>query len=57
MTLAEFFNPKFFNTLIMCLYLINAVWWAYHKSYADMWYWLSALSITACVTWGYARGD
>ena len=48
-------NPKTFNFIIMTLYLINAGWWWYHGSTADMFYWLSALAITATVTFGYAR--
>lgn len=49
------FDPKVFNYLIMILYGLNAGNWALHRSWADMCYWLSALAITATVTWGYAR--
>lgn len=49
------FDPKLFNYVIMSLYLLNSVWWAIHRSYADMCYWLSALAITATVTFGYQR--
>jgi hypothetical protein len=49
------FNPKIFNYIIMALYLTNAGWWVYNGSKADMFYWLSALAITATVTWGYQR--
>lgn len=48
-------NPKVFNYLIMTLYLTNAFWWLYHGSKADFFYWLSALAITATVTFGYSR--
>jgi hypothetical protein len=48
-------NPKIFNCIIMTLYLTNAFWWAYHGKYADTCYWLSALAITATVTWGYSH--
>jgi len=51
----NFFDPKLFNYLIMILYVLNALSWALCKQYGDMWYWLSALSITAAVTWGYSR--
>lgn len=44
-----------FNYIIMFLYGTNALWWLYHKSYADTCYWLSALAITATVTFGYNR--
>jgi len=47
------FDPKVFNIVIMCLYVLNAGWWASNKSYADMFYWLSAFCITATVTFGY----
>lgn len=50
-----FMNPKIFNYIIMSLYLINAAWWMYHGKTADMFYWLSALAITATVTFGYQR--
>lgn len=46
-------DPKMFNYLIMGLYSLNAGRWAFHGNYADMCYWLSALAITATVTWGY----
>ena len=49
------FVPKLFNYIIMVMYLTNAGWWLLHKSYADMFYWLSALAITATVTFGYQR--
>jgi hypothetical protein len=50
-----FFDPKLFNYAIMCMYTMNAGWWAFHGRYADTCYWLSALAITATVTWGYQR--
>lgn len=50
-----FFNPKIFNYVIMALYFMNAIWWAHHKSTVDACYWLSALAITATVTFGYQR--
>lgn len=46
-------DPRFFNYLIMSLYLINSMRWLIHGNYADTAYWLSALSITATVTFGY----
>lgn len=55
MTVDMLFNPKIFNYIIMGLYLMNAGWWLFHGSKADMFYWLSALAITATVTFGYQR--
>jgi hypothetical protein len=49
------FGPKMFNYLIMGLYLTNAGWWLWHGSKTDACYWLSALAITATVTFGYQR--
>lgn len=46
-------DPKFFNYLIMILYLLNAGRWAYEQKWADVSYWLSALAITATVTFLY----
>lgn len=55
MTISQFFEPRFFNLVIMTLYLVNAVWWGYHGKWADTSYWLSALAITATVTFGYTH--
>ncbi len=49
------FDPKIFNYVIMGLYALNAGRWAVHGGWADTCYWLSALAITATVTWGYSR--
>ena len=46
-------DPKLFNYVIMTLYALNAGRWAINWSWADVCYWLSALAITATVTWGY----
>ena len=51
----NFFGGATFNYLIMALYIVNACWWLAHGSKADFFYWLSAFSITATVTFGYAR--
>ena len=46
-------NPALFNYVIMGLYAANALRWAYERKWADACYWLSALGITATVTFGY----
>lgn len=46
------FHPKVFNHVIMGLYVANAGYHAYQGKYAGTCYWLSALAITATVTWG-----
>lgn len=46
-------DPKLFNYVIMVLYLCNAIRWACAKNAADTCYWLSALCITATVTFLY----
>jgi hypothetical protein len=46
-------DPRGFNYLIMVLYLANAARWALAGKWGDTCYWLSALAITASVTWGY----
>lgn len=48
-----FANPKLFNYIIIGMYATNATWWGFHGKWADTCYWLSALAITATVTWGY----
>ena len=50
---AILFDPKIFNYTIMALYALNAGRWAIHGNWVDVCYWLSALGITATVTWGY----
>lgn len=46
-------DPRVFNYVIMTLYLLNAGRWAFERRWADVSYWLSALAITATVTFGY----
>lgn len=47
--------PFFGTYTIMAVYTANVVYLAYFRMWADVWYWLSALSITACVTFGFTR--
>lgn len=47
------FDPRVFSYIIMALYLLNALRWAYERKPADVCYWLSAMAITATVTFGY----
>lgn len=53
--IAFLLDPKIFNYVIIGLYVVNSGRWAAHGSWVDVAYWLSAASITATVTWGYAR--
>ena len=46
-------DPRLFNYVIMMLYALNAARWAWHGNAADTCYWLSALAITATVTFLY----
>ena len=46
-------DPRIFNYVIMTLYALNAGRWALRGGWADMFYWLFALGITATVTFGY----
>jgi len=48
-----FLDPKFFNYVIMALYFLNAIRWLFARRLADVCYWLSALAITATVTFLY----
>lgn len=48
-------DPKLFNYFIMTIYLCAALWWLWHGSRVDFFYWCSALAITATVTFGYER--
>ncbi len=46
-------DPRLFSFVIMALYLLNALRWAFERKWPDVCYWLSALAITATVTFGY----
>jgi hypothetical protein len=46
-------DPRLFNFVIMTLYGLSAIRWACAFKWADTCYWLSALAITATVTFGY----
>jgi hypothetical protein len=46
-------DPRIFNYVIMSLYTINCIRWAFAGKWADSLYWLSALFITSVITWGY----
>lgn len=46
-------DPKVFNYVILVLYLLNSVRWAFARRIADVCYWLSAAAITATVTFLY----
>jgi hypothetical protein len=48
-----FLDPRIMNFIIMGLYCTNVLVWAWHRKWADCCYWLSALAITATVTFGY----
>lgn len=43
-------DPKIFNYVIMVLYTTNIVNYAVRGQWNSAWYWFSALSITASVT-------
>ncbi len=47
------FNPLVFNYVIMSLYAVNAIQFFARRNAADGCYWLSALAITATVTFLY----
>ncbi len=46
-------DPRFFNYVIIGLYLLNAGRWAIAGKPADVCYWLSACAITCTVTFLY----
>jgi hypothetical protein len=46
-------DPRIFNYVIMSLYLLNSIRWAFAGKWGDVAYWISACCITASVTWGY----
>ena len=48
-------DPRFFNYVIMALFMVSAVRWAFAGSWVDASYWLFSLALTATVTFGYDR--
>jgi hypothetical protein len=46
-------DPKVFNYVILTLYFLNSIRWAFEKKPADVCYWMSAAAITATVTFLY----
>jgi len=46
-------DPRLFNYVIMSLYALNVIRWGCAGKIADVCYWLSALAITATVTFLY----
>jgi hypothetical protein len=46
-------DPRLFNFVILGLYALNVIRWAIARSWPDVFYWLSAIGITATVTFGY----
>ena len=51
-----FFDPAVFNKVILVLYLINSIRWAFAGSWGDCLYWAAAFQITFAVTYGFNRG-
>jgi hypothetical protein len=43
-------DPHIFNYVIMVMYALNVCRWAYERNAFGVCYWLSALGITASVT-------
>lgn len=50
-----FTDPRFFNYVILGLYTANILNYAVRGRWNDAWYWLSAASITASVTFIIGR--
>jgi hypothetical protein len=48
-------DPRLFSFIIMTMYGASAIRFGFGGYWADMCYWLSALAITATVTFGYNR--
>ena len=50
--ITAFFEPMFFNKLILVLYALNALQFLARRHTGDAWYWGGAFIITAAVTFG-----
>jgi hypothetical protein len=49
------FDPRIFNFIIMSLYALAVLRWAWHGSLWNAAYWSGALLITLAVTFGYQK--
>lgn len=45
-------DPRTFNYIMLILHTLAAGRWLYEGNYTQAWYWASAASITASVTFG-----
>ena len=48
-------DPRLFNFIIIALYALNVLRWAWEGKWADAAYWAGELWITLAVTFGYAH--
>jgi hypothetical protein len=48
-------DPKFFNYVLLVLYVAAAVRWAVAKSSADVLYWVGAIILQVTVTFMFKR--
>ena len=49
------FDPKIFNYIILTLFLLASIRWAFAESWADCLYWFAAFQLNAAITWGFSR--
>lgn len=45
-------DPHLFTKFLILVYTINAINYLRLGLYGNAWYWLAALQITLCATWG-----
>lgn len=48
-------DPRLFNYLLIILFALCSVRWAFARSWPDTLYWGFGCALNAVVTWGYHR--
>ena len=51
--MAFLLDPKVFNYIILGLFALSAVRWAFAGAWIDVVYWVSSFALTATVTFGF----
>lgn len=48
-------NPRLWNYLLICLYVVAAGRWAYARNWPQALYWFGAIIINGAATWGMSK--
>lgn len=48
-------DPRIFSYLIMLLFVMNSIRWAFEQNWAQVCYWILSCLITAVITFGFSN--